>query len=745
MSARAAGGLFLAILTATIARAQGTKADYDRALTLHGHYAGKVFRDRVEPHVLPGGGSFWYRVDLPNGEREFVLVDCVRGERKPAFDAANLATALGDATGKKIDPKRLPVDDWTVSGGVIHLRAAGKTWAYGADKVEVKPERYPATTDRDGFTEMKTTTRPRPTATDPLSPDRKWRMVYRDHNLLLKDEASGKETAVTADGKDGDGYNGPFRWSPDSRFVVAWKYRRGGDRQVTLVESAPKGQTQPRVVTYPYLKPGDPIPQQFPVLIDTTTQKVVPVDRQLFDNPWAIEHLRWDDDGKRFTFFYNQRGHRVLRVLAVEPTTGKVTPIINEECATYFDYAHKFFYRPLAETAEIVWMSERSGWNHLYRIDAKTGRVANPITQGEWVIREVLRVDAKTRQVWFRAGGVHAGEDPYHVHVGRVDLDGKNLTWLTDGDGTHEVRFSPDGKYLLDTWSRVDLPPRTVLRDAHTGKKLCDLETADTSRLDATGWKPPERFVVKGRDDVTDIYGVIWRPSNFDPARKYPVIEYIYAGPQGAFVPKRFATWHGPRTIAELGFIVVQIDGMGTSYRSKAFHDVSWKNLGDGGFPDRIKWLKAAAAKFLQMDLTRIGIYGGSAGGQNALRALIAHGDFYKVAVADCGCHDNRMDKIWWNELYMSWPIGPHYDAASNVVHANKVTGKLLLVVGEVDRNVDPASTMQVAAALIKANRDFDLLVVPGAGHGAAETPYGSRRRMDFFVRHLLGVEPRRE
>ncbi len=251
--------------------------------------------------------------------------------------------------------------------------------------------------------------------------------------------------------------------------------------------------------------------------------------------------------------------------------------------------------------------------------------------------------------------------------------------------------------------------------------------------------------MAKGRDGQTDIYGVIYRPTNFDPRRRYPVIEKIYAGPHGSFVPKRFAPFHGAQATAELGFIVVQIDGMGTSNRSKAFHDVCWKNLGDSGFPDRILWMRAAAKRYPYFDLTRVGIFGGSAGGQSSTRAMLAHGDFYEVAVSDCGCHDNRMDKIWWNELWMGWPVGPHYAEQSNVTNAHKLRGKLLLVVGELDRNVDPASTMQVVDALVKADRDFDLLVIPGAGHGSAESPYGKRRRRDYFVRHLLGVEPRRD
>jgi dipeptidyl aminopeptidase/acylaminoacyl peptidase len=303
--------------------------------------------------------------------------------------------------------------------------------------------------------------------------------------------------------------------------------------------------------------------------------------------------------------------------------------------------------------------------------------------------------------------------------------------------------LSPDRRYFVDTWSRVDHAPVIELRRGEDGKRIAVLEQTGLEALVRAGWRPPERFVAKGRDGVTDIYGIIHRPLNFDPRRKYPVIEQVYAGPQGAHVPKEFRAYHKPQTMAELGFIVVQIDGMGTSYRSKAFHDVCWRDLGDAGFPDRIRWIQDAAEHEPAMDLTRVGIYGGSAGGQNAMRALITHGDFYHVAVADCGCHDNRMDKIWWNELYMGWPVGSHYEECSNAVQAHRLQGKLLLIVGELDRNVDPASTMQVVSALVKADKDFDLLVLPGTGHGAAETVYGNRRRMDYFVRHLLGVEPR--
>ena len=288
----------------------------------------------------------------------------------------------------------------------------------------------------------------------------------------------------------------------------------------------------------------------------------------------------------------------------------------------------------------------------------------------------------------------------------------------------------------------MDDPGRTELRRTSDGKLVCVLETADISALLKTKWKMPERFTAKARDGKTDIWGVIYRPTTFDASKKYPIIERIYAGPHGSYTPKSFSRHYQSQELAELGFIVVQMDGMGTNNRSKAFHDYCFQNIADAGFPDRVLWIKAAAKKYPYMDITRVGICGGSAGGQNTVRGMLDYPDFYKVAVADAGCHDNRMDKIWWNEAWMSWPIGPHYKAQSNVTDAHKLRGKLLLIVGEMDTNVDPASTMQLVNALIKADKDFDMLVVPGYGHGLGGR-YGRRRRDDYFVRHLLSVEPR--
>ena len=576
------------------------------------------------------------------------------------------------------------------------------------------------------------------------SPDGKWTALVKEHNLVLRDRRSGEEVSLSSDGRLGDAYSGAAFWSPDSRRVVMLRTQSGDDRQVQIVESSPSDQLQPKLHSFHYLKPGDRIPISKPHLFEIEQRKEIPIADELFANPWSIDDLRWQPDSREFRFVYNQRGHQVLRVIGVAAESGRPRTIIDEQQPTFIDYAHKQFRHDLDETGEIIWMSERDGWNHLYLYDTRTGMVKNAITHGDWVVRSVDRVDAERREIWFRASGIDPAQDPYFIHECRIGFDGSNLVRLTTGDGTHSIEYSPNREFMLDSYSRVDLPPVTELRRSKDGSLVCELERADWSPLLATGWKPPERFTAKARDEKTDIFGVIFRPTIFDPQQKYPVIEQIYAGPHGSFVPKRFQPFFNLQTLAELGFIVVQVDGLGTSHRSKAFQDVSCKNIGDSGFPDRIRWMQSAAAKYPQIDLARVGIYGGSAGGQSALRALLAYPDFYKVAVADCGCHDNRMDKIWWNELWMGWPLGPHYAEQSNVTNAHKLQGKLLLTVGELDHNVDPASTMQVVNALIKADKDFDLLVVPGAGHGIGESPYAARRRQDFFVRHLWGVEPRR-
>jgi enterochelin esterase-like enzyme len=547
---------------------------------------------------------------------------------------------------------------------------------------------------------------------------------------------------LSYDGSEGNVYKlGSIVWSPDSKRLVAYRTRPGYVRKIQYIESSPVDQLQPKYSSFEYTKPGDALDVEMPVLFVIDGKKQISIDNTLFPNAYDISEPVWRKDSRAFTFEYNQRGHQVYRVLEVDASSGKVRPIINEEPTTFFCYSGKKFRHDVADGKEIVWMSERDGWNHLYLVDGKTGRVINQITKGKWVVRGVERVDDENKQILFRASGMYPGKDPYFNHYYRIDFDGSHLVALTDADANHTVRFSADYKYYVDTWSRVDLPPVSELRSTIDRKTLTQLERANIDSLEKAGWKAPEVFTTIGRDGKTDIWGIIIRPMNFDPAKKYPVIEYIYAGPQDSFVPKSFMAYNSMQSYAELGFIVVQIDGMGTSNRSKAFHDVCWKNLGDAGFPDRILWHKAVAAKYPYYDISKVGIYGTSAGGQNALGAVLFHPEFYTAAAASCGCHDNRMDKIWWNEQWMGWPLGPEYAASSNVDNAYRLKGQLLLTVGEMDKNVDPASTYQVVNALIKASKTFDLVVFPGQGHSSGGV-YGDHKRYDFFVHNLLGVEP---
>lgn len=735
--------LFIAF--AALARGQGTAADYQRAENLSQRFGGKVSHAKVDAHWI-SDSQFWFRSDLGEGKSEFVLVDCEAGKRQAAFDHAKVGAALSKAAGTIVVADRLPIDNLDLSGDgkMVKFDASGSRWScdlstYAIEKAG-KAQGAPAAPPR---------TRRRPDAQGRTegrrgsdSPDGKWTTMIKNGNLYLKDKAGKDEFEISKDATADEGYEQGVYWSPDSKHFAALRTHKAQEHLVYTVESSPKDQLQPKLHSQNYLKPGDQIAVTKPHLFDVGEHKETAVKDDLFKTPWSVSEVRWAGNSSHFTFLYNQRGHQAMRIVAVDAKTGEAKAIVIEEVKTFIDWTNKVFTRYLDDTSEIIWMSERDGWNHLYLYDAATGQVKNQITKGPWVIRGIDRIDEKARQIYFRAGGIHADQDPYYIHFCRINFDGTSLTVLTEGDGSHKIDYSPSGKYFVDTFSRVDMAPVTEVRRADDGHLICQVERADDSALVAAGWQRPERFVAKGRDGKTDIFGVIFRPTNFDAAKKYPIIEDIYAGPQGSFVPKTFASYFPQQSLAELGFVVVQIDGMGTNNRSKAFHDVCFKDLADAGFPDRILWIKAAAARYPYMDVARVGLYGTSAGGQSALGGLLFHGDFYKAAVSNCGCHDNRMDKIWWNEQWMSWPVGPEYAASSNVVNAKNLTGKLMLFVGELDTNVDPASTMQVVNALIKANKDFDLVVFPGAGHGQVGA-YGQRRLRDFFVRNLLSVEPR--
>ena len=561
----------------------------------------------------------------------------------------------------------------------------------------------------------------------------------RDHNLWIRAKSDGKETPVTTDANAKDSFEGrrDFQWSPDGKFLVAMQTKQVDTRRVTYIESSPKNQLQPKVKSYPYAKPGDELETKQVRLFSMKTKAEVPVPDELFSNPYRIRFVDWSESSDRFWIHYNQRGHQVIRVLEIK-VDGSVRPIIEEKSDTFLHYSDKAksVFEDLPNN-EILWASERSGWNHLYRIERITGDVLNAVTSGKWNLKRVVKIDRESQTILFFAIGVRPNQDPYHEHLCRVNFDGSDFRILTEGDGTHSFSPTGDGEHFIDTYSRVDLAPISELRNLETGVLVCELKKSDTKSSFGER-RLTERFVAKGRDGKTDIWGIIHWPKNFEATKKYPVVENIYAGPQDFHVPKSFQKrYRHQHRIADAGMIVVQIDGMGTAWRSKVFHDVCFKNLRDSGFPDRIQWIKAAVKKFPQMDISRVGIYGGSAGGQSAMAALLWHNDFYKVAVADCGCHDNRMDKIWWNEQWMGWPVDDSYKQNSNTENAHLLKGDLMLTVGELDENVDPASTTQVVNQLIRHDKDFEFVLITGRGHGAGETPWAAKKRLNFLKRHL--------
>jgi dipeptidyl aminopeptidase/acylaminoacyl peptidase/uncharacterized protein (DUF885 family) len=717
-----------------------------------------VFKMRIAPHWFDQDRRFWYRNDLPGGTREFILVDAEHGMRAPAFDHGRLAAALSRAAGKVYSSDRLPFDEIEFTGDskAIRFKLGDTTWKCPLDTYECSKSKAeesgsaPSSDSRDVTSSSRgrrTGERVGPDAPGPReasrSPDGKWTAFVKDHDVVVRGDGKSEEIALTHDGKEGPSY-GRLSWSPDSKTLVAWRIEPGDRKEVYLVQSSPQGGGRAKFRARPYALPGDKFPAYELNLFDVAGRKAIRplVDRIDFGAP----ELHWDRDGRHFSYEKIDRGHQRFRLVRVDSQTGASRNIIDEKSDTFIWNAHRegvglrtVYW--LDATDELIYASERSGWRHLYLIDARTGAVKNAITQGDYVVRGIDHIDEGKRQVWFRAGGKNPDQDPYFLHHYRVNFDGTGTVALTEGNGNHRtVQFSPDRRYLIDTYSRVDMAPIHELRRASDGKFVCKLEEADITALKASGWTPPEVFVTKGRDGKTDIWGIISRPRDFDSHRKYPVIEDIYAGPHGSFVPKDFSPGRRSSALNDLGFVVVQVDGMGTANRSKAFHDVCWHSIKDAGFPDRILWHQAVARKYPWYDISRVGIYGTSAGGQNSTAAMLFHPEFYRAAVSACGCHDNRMDKASWNEQWMGYPVGPWYSASSNIDNAKNLRGKLLLIVGEMDTNVPPESTMRLVDALIKAGKDFELLVVPNANHGMGGE-YGVRRMRDFFVRHLLNGE----
>jgi hypothetical protein len=574
----------------------------------------RVFKARISPHWFAKGSRFWYRNDLPAGAREFILVDAEHGARKAAFDHQSLARGLSKAAGgEAIQADRLPFDDieFADDGKAIRFRVRDTTWKcglgnYECSKAGAADANASASTARSEAAPDQGRRRlARPDGEDALpggarrSPDGKWTALVKDHNVFVHHEGEPGEVKLSEDGRPGLEY-GRLAWSPDSKTLVAYRIEPGDRKEVFLVQSSPPGGGRAKLRTRAYPLPGDKFTAYELNVFDVAARKVIKpkVDRIDYGSP----SLHWEKDGRHFAYEKTDRGHQRFRLIEVDARTGDARNIIDEKSATFIWSAHREAFNLDTVTwidgaGEVIHVSERDGWRHLYLIDVKSGTIKNAITKGPYVVRSVDRIDHGKRQIWFGASGKHADQDPYLIHHYRVNFDGTGLVSLTEGNGSHSVQYSPDRSFLIDTYSRVDMAPVHELRRTLDGKLVCKLDEADISALKAAGWQPPEVFVARGRDGKTDIWGMICRPKGFDPLKKYPVVEQIYAGPHGSFVPKTFNAAARFSFLTDLGFFVVQVDGMGTANRSKAFHDVCWHNIKDAGFPDRILWHQAVARK----------------------------------------------------------------------------------------------------------------------------------------------------
>jgi dipeptidyl aminopeptidase/acylaminoacyl peptidase len=599
-----------------------------------------------------------------------------------------------------------------------------------------------------------------------LSPDRKRAVFIRDYNLWVRELETGQERQLTKDGIKDFGYatdnagwtrsdNAVVLWSPDSKRLATFQHDARGVGEMYLADTRVG---HPRLEAWKYPLAGDDkIFEIQRVIIDVDAARVIRLQMtpdahrsSLCDHvkcDGSFSDVQWSEDSKELAFISSSRDHKRALFRVADAESGKVRDVLEETAKTYFEGGeNRPNWRFLPASNEVIWFSERDNWGQLYLYDLTTGKLKNQITAGEGNVVETVRVDEKNRWIYFLGAGKEKGRDPYFEHLYRVGFDGKNLTLLTPEDATHAVSFSPSGQFFVDNYSKPDVPGSALLRDS-SGKLIATLEKTDISRLITTGWKPVTPFTVKARDGVTDLYGLMYKPTKFDPSKKYPIIDHIYPGPTpGSVGTRRFVASRGDsQALAELGFIVIELDGMGTPLRSKKFHDAYYGNMGDNTLPDQVAGIQQLARRYSWIDINRVGIWGHSGGGYATADAMFRYPDFFKVGVSEAGNHENRDYEDDWAEKWQGLVSGNNYDNQANELVAKNLKGKLLLVHGTTDSNVPPYNTLLVVDALIKANKDFDLLMLPNRGHGFANEPYMIRRRWDYFVRNLLGAEPPKE
>ena len=763
---RLAGALATAWLVgSTGAMAQGrtlTAQDYARAEHfMYYDTAPLVDHDVQRVHWLDDS-HFWYIDHDANGDRVMEM-DTATGKAAPAFDQAKLAAALGKATGQP-----MPANKVSPFGFDFSVQKDGRY------DIDLRGRHYLCDLNGAGDCTAKAVVQ---TGHEPgiVSPDKTKEAFIRDWNLWVRDLATGKETQLTTDGVKDFGYatdnagwihtdRAVLNWSPDSKKIATYQQdERGvGDMYTVTTQVG-----HPVLDAWKYPLPGDKkVFMIEPVVIDVATRKVVrlqlpPQQRlsSLCDDISCSSNGHWDDlkwgpDSQTLAMVNSSRDRKQVWYRVAGADTGAVRTAFDERVATYYESGMDHpNWRYLPDSHEAVWPSERNNWQNLYLYSLDTGKELHPITTGDGNVIDVLHLDRKARELWFTGTGRVPGVNPYYRQLWKVSLNGGKPVLLTPEDADHTISMSPDGKTFVDSWSTPVTPPVTVLRSSADGHIIATVAKANISRLKAAGWVPPIPFTVKARDGKTTLYGMMFKPSNFDPHRKYPIIDYVYPGPQiGSVDGRSFLPARGEhQAMAELGFIVIALDGMGTPWRSASFHHTWYGDMGDNTLPDQVAGIKQLAARYPWIDIDRVGIWGHSGGGNTTADAMFRYPDFFKVGWAESGNHDNRDYENDWGEKYQGLLVTykdgtTNYDNQANQLIARNLKGRLMLVHGSIDDNVPTEETLLVADALIKANKDFDMLILPNEHHGyAADTPYIVRRRWDYFVRYLAGDTPPKE
>ncbi|WP_416957398.1 DPP IV N-terminal domain-containing protein [Streptomyces sp. Agncl-13] len=713
---------------------------------------------KIRPRWIEGGARFWFRTATPEGVR-FLLVDPARGTRTPAFDHVRLAAALAAVSGQDVDPDALPFVAFEPVGDAVEFDALGQHWRCGLDDYTCAVHEAP----------------PPRELLDVVAPDGRHAVFRQEYDLSARSLANRREWTLTDDGSADRDYGAnpdyfmystllgklgishlppAVLWSPDSRRVLTHRTDMRGVRETHLIEALPADGGAPRLRTQRFAFPGDEhMPLAELVVLDVESAKAVPAQAEPVPMPLMSPISRrwawWAEDASAVYYLSSTRDAKELSLHRLDPTSGEERTVLTESGSTRVEPAQMLGQTPivkvLSDGTEVLWYSQRDNWGHLYLYGTRDGELRARVTSGAWAVQEILHVDEERRVVYFVASGL-VEDDPYRRTVCRAGLDGSGFATVTDDELDHVVTVPPGARYFVDSASTHELPPVISVRD-WDGAVLVEVSRADDSRLRAVGWTPPERFRATAADGHTEIHGVLYRPHDFDPAKRYPVLDHPYGFPSATRVTPAFDPgYYGfdAEALAALGFVVVGMDGRGSPGRDKAFHDASYGRVGDAaGLVDHVAALRELADSRPWMDLDRVGVFGMSSGGFAAVRAMLDFPEVFKAGVAECGVHDLRYAEQGVAEMY-NGPFDPQaYAEASNVDRADRLTGKLLLVHGGLDDSFSPHLTMRLVERLIEADKDFELLVVPGSDHAfVGYQHYLDRRRWDFLVRHLMHAEP---